>query len=112
MSWCQDLVDPCSNTLGYTKKTTTNGIVFTTLAIAFLIGPQTFRDSPYYPQAKDMVIGLWCLSLVILLVLWYINRRENKRRDLAHADGSISYPDGVDFMDLTDKENAKFRYVI
>ena len=101
-----------SNTLGYTKKTTVNGIVFTTLAVAFLVGPQIFRDSPYYPKAKDAVIGLWVLALLLLVALWALNTRENKRRDKLQAEGRVQHPEGVEFLDLTDKENLNFRYVV
>lgn len=101
-----------SNTLGYTKKTTVNGIVFTALAVAFLVGPQIFRDKPYYPKAKDAVIGLWVLALLLLLILYALNTRENRRRDKEEAEGRIAHPQGVEFMDLTDKENHNFRYVV
>jgi ACS family allantoate permease-like MFS transporter len=101
-----------SNTLGYTKKTTVNGIVFTALAVAFLAGPQIFRDGPYYHKAKSAVIGLWVLSLLLLIVLYVMNTRENKRRDRLRDEGRIENPEGVEFMDLTDKENLNFRYVV
>jgi len=101
-----------SNTLGYTKKTTVNGIVFTALAVAFLVGPQIFRDSPYYPKAKDAVIGLWVLALLLLLALYALNTWENKKRDKEAAEGRIPHPKGVEFLDLTDKENHNFRYVV
>lgn len=101
-----------SNTLGYTKKTTVNGIVFTSLAVAFLVGPQIFRDKPYYFKAKDAVIGLWVLALLLLFVLYFLNTRENQRRDGEEAEGQIPHPKGVEFLDLTDKENHNFRYVV
>lgn len=86
--------------------------MFTSLAVAFLVGPQIFRDGPYYPRAKDAVIGLWVLSFVLLLVLHFLNKWENKKRDREAADGRISHPTGVEFFDLTDKENHNFRYVV
>jgi ACS family allantoate permease-like MFS transporter len=98
--------------LGYTKKTTVNGIVFTSLAVAFLVGPQIFRDKPYYPKAKDAVIGLWVLALLLLFILYFLNTWENKKRDSEEAEGRILHPNGVEFMDLTDKENHIFRYVV
>jgi MFS transporter, ACS family, DAL5 transporter family protein len=101
-----------SNTLGYTKKTTVNGIVFTALAVAFLAGPQIFRDGPYYFKAKSAVIGLWVLALVLLFVLYLLNTRENAKRDKEEAEGRVPRPRGVEFLDLTDKENHNFRYVV
>lgn len=48
-----------------------------------------------------------------LLFLYYY--KENKRRDarMAATGETTDVPDGVDalVMDLTDKENPKFRYV-
>lgn len=101
-----------SNSLGYTKKTTVNGIVFTSLAVAFLVGPQIFRDAPYYFKAKDAVIGLWVLALLLLLALYWLNTSENKKRDREEESGHIEHLSDAAFMDLTDKENKQFRYVV
>lgn len=86
--------------------------MFTSLAVAFLVGPQIFRDKPYYPKAKDAVIGLWVLALLLLLSLHYLNTWENKKRDREEAEGGAPHPTGVEFLDLTDKENHNFRYVV
>jgi ACS family allantoate permease-like MFS transporter len=80
--------------------------------VAFLVGPQIFRDGPYYPKAKDAVIGLWVLALLLLLALYFLNTRENKKRDREEAEGRVLHPRGVEFLDLTDKENHNFRYVV
>ncbi|RFU27351.1 hypothetical protein B7463_g8964, partial [Scytalidium lignicola] len=101
-----------SNTLGYTKKTTVNGIVFTSMAAAYLIGPQIFRDGPYYNKAKDATIGLWVLAILLLLLLFTLNKRENKRRDSKEETGHIEHLNDAAFLDLTDKENKEFRYVL
>jgi MFS transporter, ACS family, allantoate permease len=80
--------------------------------VAFLVGPQIFRDGPYYPKAKDAVIGLWILTLLLLLALYFLNTRENMKRDREEAEGRVPHPRGVEFLDLTDKENHNFRYVV
>ncbi|KAH8650027.1 major facilitator superfamily domain-containing protein [Xylariales sp. PMI_506] len=101
-----------SNVLGTTKKTTTNVILFLSMAAAYLIGPQIFRDPPYYYKAKYATVGLWIASIVILVILYALNRWENAKRDREEAESGGHTPDGIEFMDLTDKENKKFRYVL
>ncbi|KAJ9142980.1 MFS transporter [Pleurostoma richardsiae] len=95
-------------------KTTTNGLAFTAMAVAYLVGPQIFQDGPYYPKAKSACVGLWAAAVVILLVLYAINAWENKRRDADPANfrDSGEHADNIEFMDLTDKENKVFRYVL
>ncbi|KAH8895553.1 MFS transporter [Thozetella sp. PMI_491] len=103
-----------SNVLGTTKKTTTNVILFLSMAAAYLIGPQVFVDAPYYPKAKYATVGLWVASVVILVVIYSLNRLENAKRDReAAASGAASTtPQDIEFMDLTDKQNKTFRYVL
>jgi MFS transporter, ACS family, allantoate permease len=102
-----------SNVLGTTKKTMTNGLCFVAMAVAYLVGPQIFVDAPYYPKAKAACLGLWAVAIVTLLCIYTLNRLENKKRDADPAND----PDGdhvanIEFMDLTDKENKLFRYVL
>ena len=106
-----------SNVTGYTKKNTTNSIVFFFLGVAYLVGPQTFRDGPFYRHAKISLICLWGLSIVVLAAFYALNKRDNKKRDeLEIGDREASVPAGGDngnvFLDLTDKENKQFRYVL
>lgn len=98
-----------SNVIGTTKKTTTNVILFLSMAAAFLIGPQIWRDPPYYHNAKYACLGLWIASVIILVILYFLNRLENAKRDRENTEPA---PEGIEFFDLTDKENKHFRYVI
>ena len=100
-----------TNVAGYTKKTTVNALVLIAYCVGFLIGPQTFRDPPYYTKAKYSILGVYSASLLCILGLWWINWRENKRRDM----DAVELPpqlNGQEFLDLTDKENKYFRYAI
>lgn len=104
-----------SNVLGTTKKTTLNSIVFLILGVAYFVGPQTFRDPPFYPHAKTSLIVLWTLSILVLASFYTLNRWENHRRDKMQAerrDADEKCTGNIEFMDLTDKENKLFRYVI
>ncbi|KAH8812394.1 major facilitator superfamily domain-containing protein [Xylogone sp. PMI_703] len=103
-----------SNVLGTTKKASSNSIIFAAQGVAYFVGPQTFRDGPYYHNAKISSIILWIVSIVVLAGFWYLNDRENKKRDRAAAAGEHAN-EGVtnaEFLDLTDKENKAFRYVL
>lgn len=84
-----------SNTLGYTKKTTVNAIVFVTLAVSYLVGPQIFRNPPYYHAAKVATLTLWAIGFLTLVLIWYVNRRENLKRDEAEAAGLVAEIENV-----------------
>ncbi|KAL4964518.1 putative MFS allantoate transporter [Aspergillus stella-maris] len=96
-----------SNTAGYTKKTTVNAIALIGYCVGFLIGPQTYRAAPAYWDAKWTVVVMWTLALVACLGLYWVNKRENERRDKL---GLPPQREGEEFGDLTDKENLYFRY--
>lgn len=103
-----------SNVLGYTKKTSSNGIVFAAQGVAYFVGPQIFRDPPYYHEAKAATIGLWSLSTIILLAFYLLNTLENKKREREITEKGVvgERQRGIEFMDLTDKENKLFLYVV
>ncbi|ORY10119.1 major facilitator superfamily domain-containing protein [Clohesyomyces aquaticus] len=103
-----------SNVLGTTKKTTLNSIVFVVLGAAYCIGPQTFRDPPYYAHANISPIALWTLPILVLSGFYMLNRWENNKRDKLQTERGGVQEKGtanIEFMDLTDKENKLFRYV-
>ncbi|KAF2811382.1 MFS transporter [Mytilinidion resinicola] len=107
-----------SNVLGTTKKTTLNSVVFVTLGAAYFIGPQTFRDPPFYAHAKISLIVLWVVSILVLCAFLGLNVWENGRRErlVGRGDRGEEVDEkgtgNVEFMDLTDKENKLFRYAI
>lgn len=102
-----------SNVLGTTKKTTVNSIVFLTLGVAYFAGPQTFRDPPFYQNAKTSLLVLWSLSIMVLCGFFALNTYTNKKRDRELADIQVGeVGTNIEFMDLTDKENKLFRYAI
>lgn len=49
--------------------------------LGFLIGPQTFRDAPYYYNAKYVIIAMWFIALCFFVVLYFLNKWENAKRD-------------------------------
>lgn len=55
-----------------------------------------------------MVIG--CIAILLAGVLWVVTRRENRKRDAsAHT---IAHIQDSEFMDLTDRQNKEFRYML
>lgn len=102
---------PSSNTAGHTKKTTVNAVSLIRYCVGFPIGPQMYRKSPAYPDAKWTVVAMWTIALLVCLVLYYVNDRENRRRDKLAAE-LPPQPEGQEFRDLTDRGNLYFRYVL
>ncbi|OJJ05847.1 hypothetical protein ASPVEDRAFT_199320 [Aspergillus versicolor CBS 583.65] len=110
-----------NNTLGYTKKVTVNGLQIIAYAAGNWIGPQTFRadDAPEYRRGKTIVAIMYGASAVVLLVLRFVNIYENRRRDRVQAEEGVGLDDEETrqavqrskFMDLTDFEQTRFRYV-
>ncbi|KAL3431038.1 major facilitator superfamily domain-containing protein [Aspergillus tetrazonus] len=110
-----------NNTLGYTKKVTVNGLQILAYAAGNWIGPQTFRadDAPDYRRGKTLVAIMYGLSAVVLLILRFVNIRENRKRKRLLAESGVDLDDvetkqtieRSKFMDLTDFEQPHFRYI-
>lgn len=118
-----------TNVVGYTKKTTVNGIFFVackqshprprgarantpTDCVGNLIGPQTFRAqyAPRYAPALATVVGCNTLIACLMVLLHFLYKKENARRDRAAAEDQTIETAGREFDDLTDRQNPAFRY--
>lgn len=88
-----------------------NAIVLMSFCVGNVIGPETFQasDAPQYIPAKMTIVIVLSFSILITLTLMFLNLRENKRRD---RNGHVEMPRNYEFMDLTDKENQNFRYLL
>ncbi|KAH9981780.1 major facilitator superfamily domain-containing protein [Russula vinacea] len=116
-------------TAGHTKRVTTNAIMLSAYCIGNAVGPFMWR-AKYKPRnhVPSIVIGVCSLSCMALLFsIRVLLARENKRRDAEPPDNSF---DGVhvvridddgkrtevkvskEFLDLTDRQNRDFRYVL
>lgn len=136
-AWGLVMVMISNNTLGYTKKTTVNGLQILAYGAGNWIGPQTFRsqDAPEYYHGKLMVAIMYGLAACTLIAIRFVNIWENKRRDrlqgivsgspsasetLTPAEASPTETDAKrlaedpnsQFYDLTDFEQPDFRYII
>lgn len=52
----------------------------------------------------------YCITITAAVVLYFVLLRENRKRDAIPIDPAER--DKLAFMDLTDKENPYFRYVL
>ncbi|KAF8609182.1 MFS general substrate transporter [Ceratobasidium sp. AG-I] len=119
-------------TAGHTKKLTVNGIFLIGYALGQILCTQ-FWKAQYKP--RNMVpwgiqVASYVVDIILLLTIRYVLQAENKRRDALQATAGSAYEehgyvekvnaDGqvvrqkVDrgLLDLTDRENLSFRYVL
>lgn len=106
-----------TNTLGYTKKGVVMSIYLVSYCIGNMIGPQTFKPkfAPDYKESKVIMAACSAASLCLMVILYFVNVIENKKRDRDSerlGDAYFNPPENYEFMDLTDFENKNFRYVI
>lgn len=124
-SWGLVMVMISNNTLGYTKKVTVNALQILAYGAGNWIGPQTFRasDAPDYYNGKLMVAIMYGLAACTLIAIRVVNIVENRRRDKEQAieldancstgsDSGSNDAQPTEFMDLTDFQQKKFRYII
>jgi ACS family allantoate permease-like MFS transporter len=120
-SWGLVMVMISNNTLGYTKKATVNGLQILAYAAGNWIGPQTFRsgDAPEYKKGKTLVAIMYGCAALTLIVIRFLNIYQNKQRDRLQAanlaidasnDGEGGQ--GTEFLDLTDFQQPRFRYIV
>ncbi|KAI5919037.1 putative allantoate permease [Camillea tinctor] len=100
-----------ANTAGHSKKTTVNAMDYVAYAIGNIIGPQTFIDeqAPSYTGAIIAMLLCYCVSIVLAMSYGLACHWENMQRDRAAAENETDEHE-ADFLDLTDKEVASFRY--
>lgn len=74
-------------------------------AVGNLIGPQAFRsqDAPRYNPGLATSTAVIAFGLLDLLVIWYLYRRENKRRDKITSSPDWEPKPNQEFLDLTDR---------
>jgi len=115
-------------TAGHTKRVTTNAIMLCAYCIGNAAGPFMW-ELQYRPRNRIpwIVIGICYLTcpLLLLAIRWLL-ARENARRDAEPIEEDEEFfiekesEDGTrvqvkvdkEFMDLTDRQNRDFRYVL
>ncbi|KAJ4856700.1 major facilitator superfamily domain-containing protein [Trichoderma breve] len=97
---------------GHTKKTTVIALYHIGYGLGNIISPQLFepRWKPRYkPTWIILLVVAAILPSIIIITLRIYLSRENKRRDKLEADNVVA---NNGLLDLTDRENLKFRYVL
>ncbi|EPY50132.1 major facilitator superfamily transporter [Schizosaccharomyces cryophilus OY26] len=104
-----------SNIAGYSKKVTANATMFLFYSIGNIVSPQLFKPNqvPEYIEGIQASLVATCLfeGALILLAMYYIY--ENYRRDISlkrHPEFNYSEKN-EEFLDRTDREQIKFRYI-
>ncbi|KAK7055772.1 MFS general substrate transporter [Favolaschia claudopus] len=117
-------------TAGHTKRVTTNAIMLSAYCIGNAAAPFMWKQQ-YKPRNRVpwIIIGVCYLAcMIILLIIRAVLVAENKRRDAEpkiddpfdHVYVERISPEGVqekvkvdkEFLDLTDRQNRDFRYVL
>ena len=60
--------------------------------------------------ARLISLRSYCITIAAAVALYFVLRRENRKRDAIPIDEAER--DKLAFMDLTDKGNPYFRYVL
>lgn len=106
-----------ANVAGHTKKVTMNAILLMSFCLGNIIGPLTFTGStaPVYTPAKIAIMATGAVAIAAVVLYLGKVRHENRRRDrlaVEGAEGTAQYVEDFEFMDLTDRQNMKFRYAM
>lgn len=105
-----------SNVAGHTKRTTANAIQFIGYSAGLIIGPQFFlgTQAPHYPLALKAMLFSFCVTLVMPGCYYlYLRRKNQKKERLLQASGEANIVvRNEEFLDMTDKEQLRFRYVM
>ncbi|KAH8805071.1 major facilitator superfamily domain-containing protein [Xylogone sp. PMI_703] len=100
-----------SNFAGHTKKITMNAIVLMSFCVGNIIGPETFqdKDGPQYIPAKITIVATLAAAIVVTVALDMLYWWDNKKRSNEEPQ---DLPPNYEFLDLTDKQNRNFRYLL
>ncbi|KAI9441001.1 MFS general substrate transporter [Lactarius indigo] len=116
-------------TAGHTKRVTTNAIILSAYCIGNAAGPLMWK-AQYKPRNRVpwTIIGIcYAACMLLLFSIRVLLLRENRRRDLCGRDTTYDdvyitktdkYGNRVavivskEYLDLTDRQNRDFRYVL
>jgi hypothetical protein len=105
------VIKQLSAVAGHTKKITMNAIVLMSFCVGNVVGPETFqaKDAPQYIPAKITIVAVLSVAIITTIVLDLLYVWENKKRDRRPPP---DLPPDYELLDLTDKQNGHFRYLL
>ena len=79
-----------------------------------IIGPQTFRakDKPRFVPAEITIIVLFAACILDMLFIFFYLAWQNKKKERERTRVGYVKKEGIEFWDLTDKENLEFVYAL
>ncbi|CEP24455.1 DAL1 [Cyberlindnera jadinii] len=83
-------------------------------AITSIIGPQLFRTYSYprYIPTKITILVTQAVAIPPTLLVGWLTKRDNYKRDqLPSTMDEVYDKENFEFLDLTDIENKRFRYL-
>lgn len=103
-----------TNVAGYTKKTTVAAMYLISYCVGNIIGPQTFRpkDAPRYVPAEIVILACYAVGLGIMLFIYFWCKSQNVKKARMRAQPGYQKLENQEFLDLTDRENPEFVYVL
>ena len=112
-----------SNVKGNTKRSVVSAMFFIGYCAGCIGAPQLWTDKPRYFKGVVTGIVTWCLLFVVVAAYRFVCMRDNSTRDNKRAlqqsegqEGASTHEQvvldkyGAPRTDLTDKEDAMFRY--
>ena len=100
-----------ANVAGQTKRTLSMALISGSFSVGNIIGPQTFqaKDAPQYLPAKIAVMGSLAGAVLVCCVLFVYYVLVNRYRDRRSSPHETTAEER--WANMTDNENASFRYV-
>ncbi|KAH8691601.1 putative allantoate permease [Talaromyces proteolyticus] len=106
-----------SNVAGMTKKSVVSAMLFIAYCVGNIVGPQFYlaSEEPIYQTGIRSAISGLALGIIALLSLYTYYTRENRRRDRIYGSPDALTVDQelqFELLNVTDKENESFRYLL
>ncbi|KAL4969179.1 major facilitator superfamily domain-containing protein [Aspergillus stella-maris] len=105
-----------SNVKGNTKRAVTNAMFFIGYCAGCIASPQLWTNRPKYTEGLITALVTWGLLIVVTILYRYLCIFDNRARETELGAGAGAGEEGgvegyVDeSVDLTDKQDRKFRY--
>jgi MFS family permease len=102
---------PANNVSGQTKRATANAMQISIGNLGAVIGTQLYRPKwlPRYFVGHGTALGYMCANIVVVLTIWWVLSRENKRREALEAQGGLQT---VDEDEWKGDDDVRWRFTV